>query len=245
MPAIDASGPGRRPPRHARLAADLVAAVGRGEHPVGSRLPTEAELCRSHGLSRGTVRQALRQLEDLGLITRRAGVGSTVVSRHPATRYVPFVADRDELIAFYRTTQVPSPEVSEVVADAALADRLGTEVGAAWVLVQGARLLRSDPDAPPVGWTEQFVRPDQVPEDITPDGTAANAGALGARRIEQTVRAVSLPRRIATALGVAPRSPGLEISRRHLGHDDMLLAVSIHTHPGERFTINSILDLGD
>src|SRR5690606_13927723 len=61
----------RRRTQHALLAEELRTAILDGTHPVGSRLPTESALCETHGLSRGTVRVALRALEDQGLITRR------------------------------------------------------------------------------------------------------------------------------------------------------------------------------
>jgi GntR family transcriptional regulator len=48
----------------------------------GSQLPTEAELCEMLGVSRTVVREALRVLEDDGLVARRHGVG-TFVRNHP------------------------------------------------------------------------------------------------------------------------------------------------------------------
>lgn len=49
-----------------------------GTFRPGSRLPTEAELCEILGVSRTVVREALRVLEDDGLVARRHGVGTFV-----------------------------------------------------------------------------------------------------------------------------------------------------------------------
>lgn len=67
--------------------SDVLADKLRGEilsetYPVGSPLPTERELVSATGLSRGSVREALRILESQGLVTTKAGrYGGTVVSQ--------------------------------------------------------------------------------------------------------------------------------------------------------------------
>jgi DNA-binding LacI/PurR family transcriptional regulator len=47
-----------------------------GKYSHGRRLPSEAELSRRHQVSRPTAARALRELEQMGVITRRAGVGN-------------------------------------------------------------------------------------------------------------------------------------------------------------------------
>ena len=46
----------------------------------GERLPSEPELARQLGVSRATLREAMRTFEGQGLIRRRQGVGTFVVS---------------------------------------------------------------------------------------------------------------------------------------------------------------------
>ena len=57
-------------------------AIEQGKFGPGSQLPTEAELCQMLGVSRTVVREALRVLEEDGLVARRHGVG-TFVRDHP------------------------------------------------------------------------------------------------------------------------------------------------------------------
>ena len=73
-------------PRYQRVADDLTKRIGSGKYPVGAYLPTEMELCRQYGISRHTVREALRQLRDAGLISRRRRIGTEVVARMPKAR---------------------------------------------------------------------------------------------------------------------------------------------------------------
>jgi GntR family transcriptional regulator len=61
---------------------ELRQAILGGTFRPGSQLPTEAELCAMLGVSRTVVREALRVLEDDGLVARRHGVG-TFVRNHP------------------------------------------------------------------------------------------------------------------------------------------------------------------
>ncbi|HEY3312097.1 MAG TPA: GntR family transcriptional regulator [Anaerolineales bacterium] len=64
-----------------RLQADLAAMIQ--GLPAGSRLPSEPELARQLGVSRATLREAMRMFETQGLIRRRQGAGTFVVGRPP------------------------------------------------------------------------------------------------------------------------------------------------------------------
>ncbi|MEM7225566.1 MAG: FadR/GntR family transcriptional regulator [Pseudomonadota bacterium] len=62
----------------AGIASRLKQAILDGTYPHGSRLPAERELASHFGASRSTVREALRQLEELRLLSRRIGSGTFV-----------------------------------------------------------------------------------------------------------------------------------------------------------------------
>ncbi len=77
-----------RPPAYQRLADHLRDEILRGVLPPGSRLPLEAELCEQHGVSRSTVREAIRLLEAQNLVvTTRGTTGGSFVSV-PATERI-------------------------------------------------------------------------------------------------------------------------------------------------------------
>lgn len=66
-------------PKSSEVLADRLRREILGEtYPPGSLLPTERELVLTTGLSRGSVREALRILEAQGLVNTRAGQGLTV-----------------------------------------------------------------------------------------------------------------------------------------------------------------------
>lgn len=65
-------------PRYRHLAKQLREAVTSGEYAPGARLPTESELARRAGMSRGTVIKAIAELVSEGIVTKRQGAGSFV-----------------------------------------------------------------------------------------------------------------------------------------------------------------------
>jgi DNA-binding FadR family transcriptional regulator len=83
---VTTSPPGR-PPAYQLLAEDLRGRITSGRLRPGERLPTEPELCVQSGVSRSTVREALRLLASQHLIVTTRGVtgGSYVAAPSPAT----------------------------------------------------------------------------------------------------------------------------------------------------------------
>src|SRR5438067_2533071 len=69
---------GSSEPLHAQIAARVRDHVRAGVYSPGQRLPAEIDLARELGVSRGTVRHALRVLLNDGVIQTVAGRGSFV-----------------------------------------------------------------------------------------------------------------------------------------------------------------------
>jgi len=63
-----------------RLSIEIERLIVDGTLPAGEKLPTERNLAESLGVSRVSVRQALHELENRGMIDRRPGRGTTVLS---------------------------------------------------------------------------------------------------------------------------------------------------------------------
>ena len=64
-----------------RLQEDLAKMIS--SLPAESRLPSEPELARRMGVSRATLREAMRSFEGQGMIRRRQGVGTFVLAQVP------------------------------------------------------------------------------------------------------------------------------------------------------------------
>ncbi|MER7445244.1 GntR family transcriptional regulator [Micromonospora avicenniae] len=71
-------------PRYVQLAEELREKIQRGELPAGEPLPSEPELAEQTGISRTSVRNAIRQLREWGLVRAEQGRGTFV--RRPKVR---------------------------------------------------------------------------------------------------------------------------------------------------------------
>ena len=70
-----------------RIAADLRRRLRAGEFESDAPLPSEAQLSAEHGVSRNTVRRAVRQLVEEGLVVVRHGAGAfPVTATMPRTK---------------------------------------------------------------------------------------------------------------------------------------------------------------
>ena len=112
-----------------RLQADLAKLIS--SLPAESRLPSEPELARRMGVSRATLREAMRSFEGQGLIRRRQGVGTFVVAAVPVLDSGLEVLESIETLAQRSDLQVNMGDlqVGQVEADKDQAAALNIPVG--------------------------------------------------------------------------------------------------------------------
>lgn len=91
-------------PAYAYIKRELKTRIENGDLAEGDRIPSELELARQYGVSRNPTRQALRDLELEGYLTRTPGRGSFVA---PASRRQKLFRLADG----WRTVAIACPEV--------------------------------------------------------------------------------------------------------------------------------------
>jgi GntR family transcriptional regulator len=230
-------------PKHRwrRLAETLAARIGAGAYPVGGLLPAESELCAEFGLSRFTVREALRRLVAQGLIARRQGAGSVVVAAAPTADYVQSMRSLQELFQYAIDTRLEVASAGVEALDADAAALVPAPAGEDWLVIRGIRRAPGRED--PIAYVAAHVPAAQthLAEDLVAavGPIYAVLERLTGRPIaeaEQEIAAVPMPPRVRRALGAGANAIALRFVRRYRAADGSLLITSINWHPAEHFT---------
>jgi DNA-binding GntR family transcriptional regulator len=104
------------------VASGLRQAIAAGRYPAGQRLPTEAELVATTGLSRQTVRRAFQELASEGAVYRVRGRGTFAVPGDG--KYLRSFGSIDDLMALSLDTEMQVVEPLHVLASLDAADQL-------------------------------------------------------------------------------------------------------------------------
>jgi DNA-binding GntR family transcriptional regulator len=242
MRRLPDGGPQSRP-RYVEIADILLAEIADGRHGVGALLPTEHELCAAHGVSRATVREALRQLQARGLIARSQGIGTRVLASATRTNYVLTAQSATETMGYSAETRFVTRRRRMLRARPALARLLGAAAGSEWLHLSGVRLLTGEPSKP-LAASDIYVAARYAALSDKAD-SASPIYALIEREhgvqitdIAQDINAVVLTATQARLLRAPAGSSGLHVVRRFIAADGQPVEVTGNIHPADRFTFS-------
>lgn len=232
--------------RYAQVARDLAEGIASGRYPVGSVLPTEFELCDHYGASRHTVRAAIKELQDLGLVSRKKKLGTRVEADAPVRGgYRPSLTSVADLVQFGAEHTRVVRKIADVVADRALGKTLGCAVGRRWLCISSLR-LDGEAGSPPIGWTDVYIDAAyeslrdtvrKAPDTLISDLIEARFGRRAAE-IRQDIEAVLIPDQLAKQLRVERGTAGLRIIRHYLDNGGACFETSVSIHPAGRFMMS-------
>jgi GntR family phosphonate transport system transcriptional regulator len=134
-----------RTPIWTSIAMTLAAEIGAGHYRAGDKLPTEAALAARFGVNRHTVRRALADLAERGLVRSRRGAGVFVEAEptdYPIGRRVRF---HQNIRASGRLPEKRVLRVETRPGDAQEARALGLAPGAPVVVYEGLSLANATP----------------------------------------------------------------------------------------------------
>lgn len=233
-----------RSPRYVKLAQQLAKEIDDGKYALGDLLPPELELSRSHKVSRHTVREALRQLTERGLISRRRRTGTVVTGKSPGNRYTASITSMEELFQYHKKPRYKVLSEDLVKADKAMAALIGCKAGTQWLRFEASR--HHDGVRDPISYTEFFVDPAYKEVGMSLRRRNPLIYSFIERHFEervmemqQQVSATSVSAPVAALLKVKPRSPALHVVRRFAVQGNRVIAVSSSTYPEGRFQLNT------
>ena len=236
----------RSQPLYQEIADALLDDIRSGKVPVGTMMPTEMELRDRFGVSRHTVREAIRQLGELGLLTRQAGLGTIVKATEARGTYNQSIESLDALLRYPDETTLTVESSEPVTTTPELVKTLDAKVGTEWIKISGLRSLRGQ-DAP-ICWTDVYVIPEyaRVAEEIGKDPmpvyrVVESLFGEQVTGVKLELFADGVPEHMAEALQVAAGTPALVVVRRYTGHKGRVFEVSVSVHPQDRFTYSAEL----
>jgi DNA-binding GntR family transcriptional regulator len=240
---------GQAAPRYLQLAAELRGQILAGQYGSDLPFPTESELCAAHGVSRFTVREALRRLQNEGLIARRRGSGTVVqpAGARGGALHQP-LSNVGEILQYARDTRVTYRPAGAGLLPAWLAASIGLQGGGVWTLVHGVRTT-ADGDQPIAATTAYF-------HEILGDAPARldlSAGTLFSQiealagvsvgQVTQDIQAVIATAEIARELGLKRGAAVLRIIRCYRDAQGQVFEISVSHHPGDRFAYSMHIDV--
>jgi len=134
-----------REPLYSVIASQAEVRIRSGQWAPGTRLPPERDLCRELEVSRATLRQALAELEERGLITRHQGRGTFVTRSRVQTPLSGTFRLREALAARGSTVVTRVIGVETVDASRQLATELACLPGDPLLHLERLRLVDGEP----------------------------------------------------------------------------------------------------
>lgn len=216
-------------PLYHQLARQLVAAIETGILPKGSFLDNELDLADRWQVSRPTVRRAIQDLVDAGMLVRRRGVGTQVVNdqvRRPFKLSSLF----DDLAASGREPVTSVVTLERVTADAGVCEALAVAAGTEVVHIERLRSVGAQPLAILRNWLLVEVAATLTADELEGRGLYSLLRDRGVRphSAVQRLGAVAATTADATLLHLTVGAP--LVTMRRVMQDDTGRVVELGDH---------------
>ena len=236
--SIDRSSP---VPLYHQLAEQLTAAISSGTLRPGDPFENEIAMSDRLGLSRPTVRRAISELVNKGLLVRRRGIGTTVANRM-VHRKAELTSLYDDLIREGRTPRTDVLSLTTEAHDDRAAEMLGLPAGTPLVSIVRLRYAGDQPLAILRNWLPPALNDLTVP-DLERDGLYA---VLRARGIRPTVARQRIGARNATAeerrtLHMSKAEPLVTMTRSAYDADGAPVEYGSHCYRADQYSVDVLV----
>ncbi|ABE37030.1 UTRA domain protein [Paraburkholderia xenovorans LB400] len=231
--------PQAQQPLYAQIKTAIEQRIQADEWRADFQLPREEELAVEFGSSRLTVRRALKELQDEGLLVRIQGRGTFVVGpRVPCAIFdLPDISEEIEYSGGIHTSEVISLRALD--RDDPLASLLPVPAGA---VLFHSRILHKE-DGTPLQVEDRFVNSLEAPAYLDQDFTRVTPHAYllcetEVTAVENSIRAVRADPESLRLLEIAGDQPCLLIDRR-TWRGKVPVTRSRFLYPGDRYRLRS------
>jgi GntR family transcriptional regulator len=193
----------------------LVDKIKSNEWEIDSKIPTERELCDLYEVSRITVRQALEELENEGLLYRKQGKGTFVTAPKIEQRLSSFYSFSEEIRNMGYTPSTDIIEFKAIAGDEMIA-RHFNEKGMMVYCIKRLRLANNEPFAVEISYIPCDLCPGLTADEIAAKGlynTLKTKYNLIPNEAIETFEAVVINSNDAFYLHVGKNAPGLLLER--------------------------------
>lgn len=215
-------------PLHHQLTTIIEAAIQDGALSPGDRMENEVSLGERLGLSRPTIRRAISELVNQGLLVRRRGVGTQVVQGR-ITRGLELTSLYDDLNAAGLKPTTELLGMKQVAATNLVAEKLGLSAGSTVLHIRRLRMAAGKPVAIMENWLNpEFANPDE--QEIKDGGLydVLKAKGIEIRVAKQTIGARRASEQESKLLEIDNRGPVLTMDRT--GYDKSGHAIEFGHH---------------
>lgn len=230
-------------PKYLPVYEKLRARFEGGEFAVGALLPVEDELCAEFGVSRYTLREALRVLEQQGFIQRRRRAGTKVLSPPASNVFRHAIGSRGDLLDYVSGTSIRFGSPRLIETDGKLARLLGCDELRQWHLLEGVRVDTATQR--PIGVTQLYIDASRATPPADGDfghkpvyEWLEETQGVRAETVSQDVSAVLLNTREGDIFGEVAGAPALRVVRRYFDGDLKIFQITVTTHRSEDFVYN-------
>lgn len=242
-----ASSSGRA--RYLIVTDTLAREIAAGHYPTGTLLPREAELIERFQVSRTTVREALKRLAAMGLVSTLHGVGTRVEAREARASYLVAMRSLNDVLQYEgEKTRFLIEDRSDLIAGDQDKHLLKCAPGQKWKVIKG---YNQSSTGAYKAFADATIHIRTPYDDILTRKSRYDAPfyslitekhGLEIIRIEQELEAIALDEPQAQVLEVPTGSPGLRIVRRYYCEENEPFEVTVNVHPAKRFTYKISLD---